>query len=73
MLAFGLTQYNFGAVVLTLKAKGSSEELERNKYSVAGSVNVPLYVKTDGETSMIDCCWKKNGEEKKGNFGEKFH
>lgn len=47
ILAFGLTQYNLGAVVLTLKAKGWSEEFERNKYSVEGSVNVPILVSNE--------------------------
>lgn len=42
MLALGLTQYNLGAVVLTLNAKGSLEVLVNSKYSVDGSVKVPV-------------------------------
>uniref|UniRef100_A0A0L0NPD5 Uncharacterized protein n=1 Tax=Candidozyma auris TaxID=498019 RepID=A0A0L0NPD5_CANAR len=42
MLALGLTQYNFGAVVFTLKAKGCDEELVKCKYSVEGSVKLPV-------------------------------
>lgn len=41
MLAFGLTQYNFGAVVLTLKANGCEEELVKCKNSVEGSRKLP--------------------------------
>lgn len=41
MLAFGLTQYNFGAVVLTLKANGCFDVLVKCKYSVDGSVKDP--------------------------------
>lgn len=36
MLALGLTTYNFGAVVLTLKANGPDEELVNVKCSVVG-------------------------------------
>jgi hypothetical protein len=32
--AFGLTQYNFGAVVLTLKARGVLELFVSSRYSV---------------------------------------
>jgi len=32
--AFGLTQYNFGAVVLTLKASGALVLFESSRYSV---------------------------------------
>lgn len=41
MLAFGLTQYNFGAVVLTLKANGVFDVLVNVKYSDVGLVKLP--------------------------------
>lgn len=41
ILAFGLTQYNLGAVVFTLKAKGPSDVLVNFKYSVLDLVKVP--------------------------------
>lgn len=54
MLAFGLTQYNLGAVVLTLNAKGSLEVLVNSKYSVDGSVKVPVVsIRTD--TGSFEC------------------
>lgn len=52
-LAFGLTQYNFGAVVLTLKANGDVVELVRVRYSVVGLVKEPLNSKLLGDTSIM--------------------
>ena len=40
--AFGLTQYNFGAVVLTLKANGWFVGFDKVKYSVICLVNEPI-------------------------------
>lgn len=42
--ALGLTQYNLGAVVLTLKAKGVLELLESWRYSVVCWVKEPRNV-----------------------------
>lgn len=44
ILAFGLTQYNFGAVVLTLNANGVLEVLVNDKYSEVGLVKLPIFV-----------------------------
>lgn len=41
MLAFGLTQYNLGAVVFTLNASGESVVFDNVKYSVVGFVKSP--------------------------------
>lgn len=41
ILAFGLTQYNFGAVVLTLKANAWLVGFDKVKYSVVCLVNEP--------------------------------
>lgn len=42
ILAFGLTQYNFGAVVFTLNANGVSVGLDKVKYSVVCLVKLPI-------------------------------
>lgn len=41
ILALGLTQYNLGAVVLTLKANGPEDELVKVKYSVLALRKLP--------------------------------